>query len=56
MITVWYLIIAFGTDGGVATIPQVSEQACKQTAAWIVAHRWDTDTPRFGYCVPGVKQ
>lgn len=56
MITVWYLIIAYSAGGGTVAVPQVSREACLASAAYIQAHKWDDDTPRFGFCVAGAKQ
>lgn len=53
---VWYLIIAFASNGGIATIPQPSREACTHQADYINNARYDSGSPGWAYCVYGVKQ
>ena len=52
---VWYLLVSFSSQSGVAMIPQVSREACIQQSDYIMAHRYETNVPSFAYCVYGVK-
>jgi hypothetical protein len=51
---VWYLIINSGTNGGMVSIPQRTEEQCVQNAKFIHEHE-QFFIPMRVWCVPGVK-